>query len=100
MEGNKRRVVAGLVVAAVILAAVPALVQLGWHARLFAGRATYPLDLEWMEGGVLVHAQRIAAGQGREGDRRSPDWRRPLVELKVSIRLAGGTAVQRRVTHR
>jgi len=64
MEGNKRRVVAGLVVAAVILAALPALVQLGWHARLFAGRATYPLDLEWMEGGVLVHAQRIAAGQG------------------------------------
>ncbi len=67
MESGKRNLVLvmpGLVVAAVILAAVPALVQLGWDARLFAGRATYPLDLEWMEGGVLVHAQRIAAGQG------------------------------------
>ena len=38
--------------------------QLGWHLRLFAGRAGFPLDLEWMEGGMLVHAQRIAAGQG------------------------------------
>ncbi len=43
---------------------MPALVQLGWHARLFAGRATYPLDLEWMEGGVLLHAQRLAQGKG------------------------------------
>jgi len=54
----------GLLVAAVVLAAVPALVQLGWHARIFAGRASFPLDLEWMEGGVLIHAQRIAHGQG------------------------------------
>ncbi len=53
-----------LVVAALLLAAVPALIQLGWHARLFAGRVTYPLDLEWMEGGVLVHAQRLAQGRG------------------------------------
>ena len=64
MASEKRDWVPGLVVAALILAAVPALVQLGWHARLFAGRATYPLDLEWMEGGVLVHAQRIAQGKG------------------------------------
>jgi hypothetical protein len=54
----------GLLVAAVVLGAIPALVQLGWHARIFAGRATFPLDLEWMEGGVLIHAQRIAHGQG------------------------------------
>jgi uncharacterized membrane protein YphA (DoxX/SURF4 family) len=47
-----------------MVAALPALVQLGWHARLFAGRATFPLDLEWMEGGVLLHAQRIAQGKG------------------------------------
>jgi hypothetical protein len=53
-----------LVVAAIVVAALPALVQLGWHARLFAGRATFPLDLEWMEGGVLLHAQRIAQGKG------------------------------------
>src|SRR5512136_1903627 len=54
----------GLLVAAVVVGAVPALVQLGWHARIFAARASFPLDLEWMEGGVLIHAQRIAHGQG------------------------------------
>jgi hypothetical protein len=54
----------GLLVAAVVAGAVPALVQLGWHARIFAERASFPLDLEWMEGGVLIHAQRIAHGQG------------------------------------
>ena len=53
-----------MVVVSVLVAALPALVQLFWHARIFAGRATFPLDLEWMEGGVLVHAQRIAQGKG------------------------------------
>ena len=64
MEGGKRRILPSLVAAAVILAALPAIVQLAWHARLFASRLTFPLDLEWMEGGVLVHAQRIAGGKG------------------------------------
>jgi hypothetical protein len=64
MTGGKRDWVSRLVVAALVLAAVPALIQLGWHARLFAGRVGYPLDLEWMEGGVLVHAQRLAQGKG------------------------------------
>jgi hypothetical protein len=54
----------GFVVVAILLATLPALVQLFWHARLFAGRATFSLDLEWMEGGVLLHAQRIAQGKG------------------------------------
>jgi hypothetical protein len=61
---RKRNILLGIVVAAVMVAVLPALVQLGWHARLFAGRATFPLDLEWMEGGVLLHAQRIAQGKG------------------------------------
>jgi Glycosyltransferase family 87 len=61
---RKEHVFPGLVVAAIAVAALPALIQLGWHARLFASRATFPLDLEWMEGGVLLHAQRIAQGQG------------------------------------
>ena len=61
---TKDRLVGGLLLVALVAAAVPALVQLGWHLRLFAGRAGFPLDLEWMEGGMLVHAQRIAAGQG------------------------------------
>jgi hypothetical protein len=66
-KGKHNKVTAAVgvaIVLAVALAAVPALVQLGWHARLFAGRAGYPLDLEWMEGGMLVHAQRIAQGKG------------------------------------
>lgn len=31
--------------------------------RIFFGRLTYPFDLEWMEGGMLGHALRIALGQ-------------------------------------
>jgi hypothetical protein len=61
---RRESILPGIVVAAVLVAALPALVQLFWHARLFAGRATFPLDLEWMEGGVLLHAQRIAQGKG------------------------------------
>jgi hypothetical protein len=61
---TKERLIGALLVVALVVAALPALVQLGWHLRLFAGRAGFPLDLEWMEGGTLVHAQRIAAGQG------------------------------------
>jgi hypothetical protein len=63
-EQTKRRLVGALLLAALLVATVPALIQLGWHLRLFAGRVGFPLDLEWMEGGTLVHAQRIAAGQG------------------------------------
>jgi hypothetical protein len=32
-------------------------------ARVFLLRLSYPLDLEWMEGGVLTHALRLARGQ-------------------------------------
>jgi len=32
-------------------------------ARVFLARLRYPLDLEWMEGGVLTHALRLASGQ-------------------------------------
>jgi hypothetical protein len=64
MDDRKRKMLSLLLVAATVAAAIPALVQLGWHARIFAGRAGFPLDLEWMEGGVLVHAQRIAQGKG------------------------------------
>jgi hypothetical protein len=64
MKDLRRHVLPGLLLVAVGLGAIAALVQLGWHARLFAGRSTFPLDLEWMEGGTLLHAQRIARGQG------------------------------------
>ena len=32
-------------------------------AVAFAGRAAYPLDLEWMEGGTLTHALRVMDGK-------------------------------------
>jgi len=32
-------------------------------ARVFRSRLGYPLDLEWMEGGTLTHALRLARGQ-------------------------------------
>ncbi len=32
-------------------------------ARVFLLRLSYPLDLEWMEGGTLTHALRLARGQ-------------------------------------
>src|SRR5512137_1418869 len=32
-------------------------------ARAFLLRASYPLDLEWMEGGTLTHALRLGRGQ-------------------------------------
>jgi hypothetical protein len=32
-------------------------------ARVFLSRLSYPLDLEWMEGGILTHALRLARGQ-------------------------------------
>jgi hypothetical protein len=44
------------------LVALPALFQLGLLAVAVAGRYGYPYDLEWMEGGVLDHAQRYLDG--------------------------------------
>ncbi len=48
--------------AAPVLAAFLAglsLAMLVVYARMFLARLIYPLDLEWMEGGVLVHVQRL-----------------------------------------
>jgi hypothetical protein len=64
MHSRWEKLLVGFLLASVAVAAVPAIAQVVWQARLFAGRATFPLDLEWMEGGVLIHAQRIAHGQG------------------------------------
>jgi hypothetical protein len=36
---------------------------IGAHFALFYFRAGFPLDVEWMEGGMLLHAARLAAGQ-------------------------------------
>ncbi len=64
MGERKRTVIAALLIVGLLAALWPALGQLVWHARVFAGRLPFALDLEWMEGGMLTHAQRIASGQG------------------------------------
>jgi hypothetical protein len=46
-----------------VLATLPALFQLGLLAITCAWRFAYPYDLEWMEGGVLDHAQRYLDGR-------------------------------------
>ena len=50
-----------------IALAIPALYQIGLLVVTIAGRISYPYDLEWMEGGMLHHAQRIRDGQGIYG---------------------------------
>ena len=42
--------------------AIPALVQIALVGIAWAGRFFYPFDLEWMEGGMLAHAQQIRDG--------------------------------------
>jgi hypothetical protein len=44
--------------------AAPALWQIIQLGHAVGGRFGYPYDLEWMEGGLLQHAQRISDGQG------------------------------------
>ena len=50
-----------------IALAIPALYQIGLLVVAIGGRMTYPYDLEWMEGGMLHHAQRIRDGVGIYG---------------------------------
>jgi hypothetical protein len=45
------------------LAVLLALAHLGVLAWLLGQRLVYPYDLEWMEGGMLCHALRLAEGQ-------------------------------------
>jgi hypothetical protein len=47
-----------------IVIALPALYQIGLLVTAIHGRFAYPYDLEWMEGGMLHHAQRIRDGAG------------------------------------
>jgi hypothetical protein len=47
--------------------ATPAIAQLGLLVVTIVTRYQYPYDLEWMEGGMLHHAHRIADGQGIYG---------------------------------
>jgi hypothetical protein len=47
-----------------ILIALPALYEMACLVSAVWGRIGYPYDLEWMEGGMLHHAQRIRDGSG------------------------------------
>jgi len=47
-----------------LLIAAPALYQIALLVLAISGRVGYPYDLEWMEGGMLQHAQRIRDGAG------------------------------------
>jgi hypothetical protein len=47
-----------------LLPIAPALAQLGLLVHAVASRLTYPYDLEWMEGGLLGHAHRLAEQKG------------------------------------
>jgi hypothetical protein len=44
--------------------AASALYQIALLVTAITGRVGYPYDLEWMEGGMLHHAQRIRMGEG------------------------------------
>jgi hypothetical protein len=46
-----------------LAAATPAILQLLDLGRILASRVAYPMDVEWMEGGALVHALRLEQGQ-------------------------------------
>ncbi len=50
-----------------LLVALPAFYQIYLLAAAIGHRLAYPYDLEWMEGGLLVHAQRIRDGLGIYG---------------------------------
>jgi hypothetical protein len=58
-----RRLTRALVAAGGLAAFAAGLVALAGHFGLFFARAGFALDLEWMEGGLLHHAARYAAGQ-------------------------------------
>jgi hypothetical protein len=47
-----------------LLPVAPALAQLGLLVYAVLSRVAYPYDLEWMEGGLLGHAARLADHQG------------------------------------
>jgi hypothetical protein len=50
-----------------LVLAGPAIAQIVLLAIAVIGRFWYPYDLEWMEGGLLQHAQRISDGDGIYG---------------------------------
>jgi hypothetical protein len=60
---NVERAARGVLALGALAAFAAGVVALGGHFSLFLARAGFALDLEWMEGGLLLHAARYAAGQ-------------------------------------
>src|SRR5690606_5434809 len=47
----------------IVLACIPALTPISTIIRIFSSRLAFPMDLEWIEGGQLLHAHRVMNGQ-------------------------------------
>lgn len=47
----------------IYLAAIPAIILIITAVRIFSSRMTFPVDLEWIEGGQLLHAHRLLEGK-------------------------------------
>jgi hypothetical protein len=63
VRNTVRHALVALVVLGALFGLVLGALQLAWHFRIFFARASFPLDLEWMEGGMLLHASRLAEGK-------------------------------------
>jgi hypothetical protein len=63
MSAAARALSLALLLAGALFSLALGAVQLAWHYGIFAGRASFPIDLEWMEGGMLLHAARLAQGK-------------------------------------
>ncbi|HMU40094.1 MAG TPA: glycosyltransferase family 39 protein [Pseudomonadota bacterium] len=66
MAANRKKKAGSLFPVFVLRAGVLVVSALGFLAMLYvaARRLRYPLDLEWMEGGMLCHALRLFRGEG------------------------------------
>ncbi len=62
-DPNARRAPPAWVSIGALVGAAAGLYHLGLLYYIFLGRLTYPLDVEWMEGGMLCHALRLMEGK-------------------------------------
>jgi hypothetical protein len=60
---RRQQIASGLLAAGALAAFTVGAMAVVGHFALFFGRLRFPLDLEWMEGGLLLHAYRYAHGQ-------------------------------------
>jgi hypothetical protein len=65
--------------------AAPAVWQLAVLANAFASRLTYPMDIEWMEGGMLLHAHRMLRGEAIYGPTSGDFIPFPYAPLFVAV---------------